>query len=78
MEYDNRGRVSMWKNDKTNGPTVSGKLVAHRDIKEGETLEIALWKQEAVGNQPILKGKISDVYNSSAPSTGVDSDDIPF
>ena len=78
MDYDNRGRVSMWKNNRPNGPTISGKLVAHRDIKEGETLDIALWKQEASGNQPIMKGKVSDVYNASAPSTGVEDDDLPF
>jgi len=37
MEYDNRGRVSLWKNTKEGDrqPYVDGNLVAHRDIKEG-------------------------------------------
>jgi hypothetical protein len=25
-----------------------------------------------------MKGKVSDVYNASAPSTGVEDDDLPF
>jgi len=75
MTYDNRGKVSLWKNDKggDSKPVVTGKVVAHRDIKEGETLDIALWKRDdASGNQPIMTGKISDVYKKD------DSDDIPF
>ncbi len=76
MEYDNRGKVSLWKNDRGgSGPILSGKVVAHRDIKEGETIDIALWKREAAGNQPVMTGKIQDVYNSSA---AVEDDDLPF
>ena len=34
MEYDNRGKVSLWKSDKGgSGPILSGKVVAHRNIK---------------------------------------------
>ena len=75
MEYDNRGKVSLWKNDRQGDtqPVVTGKLVAHRDIKEGETLDIALWKRDdASGNQPIMTGKIADVYKKD------DGDDLPF
>lgn len=81
MEYDNRGKVSLWKNDRGgSGPILSGKVVAHRDIKEGETIDIALWKRDAAffgsaGNQPVMTGKIQDVYNSSA---AVEEDDLPF
>ncbi|MDA8654974.1 hypothetical protein N9M50_07645 [Alphaproteobacteria bacterium] len=85
MQYDNRGQVSMWKSDRANGPTLSGKVVAHRDIKEGETLDIALWRQDASGNQPIMKGKINDVWVPSQPKTSVTEltgkevyDDVPF
>jgi hypothetical protein len=76
MEYDNRGKVSLWKNDRGgSGPILNGKVVAHRDIKEGETIDIALWKRDAAGNQPVMTGKIQDVYNSSA---AVEDDDLPF
>ena len=35
MEYDNRGKVSLWKSDKGgSGPILSGKVVAHRNIKK--------------------------------------------
>tara|TARA_R110000803_G_scaffold133423_3_gene200587 strand:- start:1989 stop:2249 length:261 start_codon:yes stop_codon:yes gene_type:complete len=86
MQYDNRGQVSMWKSDRANGPTLSGKVVAHRDIKEGETLDIALWRQDASGNQPIMKGKINDVWASNQPAPAKTTqlagkevyDDVPF
>jgi len=81
MTYDNRGQVSLWKNEGgERAPVLSGKIVAHRDIKEGETIDISLWKQESSGNQPVLKGKVSDVYNGkSAPTEARDlSDDLPF
>jgi len=75
MQYDNRGKVSLGNNDKGGDkqPVVTGKVVAHRDIKEGETLDIALWKREdASGNQPVMTGKISDAYKKD------DGDDLPF
>lgn len=75
MQYDNRGKVSLWKNNRQgeSQPVVTGNVVAHRDIKEGETLDIALWRREdAAGNQPIMTGKISDVYKKD------DGDDLPF
>lgn len=82
MEYDNRGRVSLWKNTKDGPkqPYVDGNLVAHRDIKEGETIRMALWVQkDAASNQPVLKGQISDPqqYNGEKTSDLV-SEDIPF
>ena len=75
MQYDNRGKVSLWKNDREGDrqPVLKGKLVAHRDLKEGETIDIALWKQDATGNQPVMTGKISDVFNAGAK----DDDDLP-
>ena len=46
MSFDNRGQVSLWKNDTGSDktPVLSGKVVAHRAIAEGETLDISLWK----------------------------------
>jgi len=75
MEYDNRGKVSLWKNDREGAtqPVVTGNLVAHRDIKEGETIRIALWKNDDVtGRQPVMTGKISDSDQKS------NDDDLPF
>jgi len=86
MEYDNRGRVSLWKNTKEGDrqPYVDGNLVAHRDIKEGETIRMALWVQKgAAGNQPVLKGQISDPLqhngeNTSDLQSSVSEEEIPF
>lgn len=81
MEYDNRGKVSLWKTDSQNpkAPVLSGKVVAHRDIKEGETLDLSLWKNDNNGNQPIMRGEMKDVYNSSSPAVSrIDDDDLPF
>jgi len=78
MEYDNRGKVSLWKNDREGDrqPVVTGNLVAHRDIKEGETIRIALWKSDDVsGRRPVMTGKISDTDPTAR--TG-DDDGIPF
>ena len=82
MEYDNRGKVSLWKTDSQNpkAPVLSGKVVAHREVKEGETLDLSLWKNENNGNQPIMRGEMKDVFNSSAPApaSGIEDDDLPF
>jgi hypothetical protein len=86
MEFDNRGRVSLWKNTKEGDrqPYVDGNLVAHRDIKEGETIRMALWVQKgAASNQPVLKGQISDPLQhngekASELQSNVSEEDIPF
>ena len=88
MEYDNRGQISLWgkKPDASeNAPAAKGHFFAHRDIKEGEQIEVALWKNDNDNpNAPKLKGKVSDKFNAGeaspntptmAPPTG---SDIPF
>lgn len=78
MDNDYRGNVSLWKNAPKGDakPYVKGNFVAHRNIKEGETIEIALWVQENKGdNYPVLKGKVSD---RMAKSSSIDDDEIPF
>ncbi len=90
-DYDNRGQVALWKpeSDNPKAPAAKGTLVAHRDIREGETVEIALWRNESDNPKaPKMKGKISDVRQQSEPRTGGGStdatdpedfnDDIPF
>lgn len=87
-EYDNRGKVSVWarrEDANERAPTLKGTVVAHRDIKEGEELELALWKHdkyEKNGRQPWAKGKISDKRGApaaaeSAPAP-VPADTDPF
>jgi hypothetical protein len=89
MEYDNRGQISLWgkKPDASeNAPVAKGHFFAHRDIKEGEQIEVALWKNDNDNpNAPKMKGKVSDKYQAgeaapaAAPTTPVDyDDDIPF
>lgn len=84
MSYDNRGQVSLWRpqSDNPKAPALKGSVVAHRDIKEGETLDVALWKNESDNPKaPVLKGKVSD-KRESAPSQPagetMQDDEIPF
>ena len=92
-EYDNRGQVSLWRPESTNpkAPAAKGTVIAHRDIKEGESVEIALWRNESDNPKaPLMKGKISDKRQQQdsgqsqggqqgAPKGGDNFDsDIPF
>jgi hypothetical protein len=85
-EFDNRGQVSLWKtkSDNPKAPVASGHVVAHRDIREGEELDISLWKNTSDNPKaPVMKGKISDKFekradrNQPPPADDFD-DDIPF
>lgn len=85
MTYDNRGNVSLWKSTSENpkAPNARGTVIAHRDIKEGEELEIALWRNDSDNPRaPVMKGKISDKRERhSEPASsgeGEFDDDIPF
>jgi len=91
MDYDNKGQVALWKNktDNEKAPNAKGHFFAHRDIKEGEKVDLALWKNVSDNdNAPVMKGKISDEMQKSvgssdsakrqpAPAEDFD-DDIPF
>lgn len=87
MEYDNRGQISLWgkKPDASaNAPAAKGHFFAHRDIKEGEQVDVALWLNDNDNpNAPKMKGKISDKYDAgqpapAAPASAPVDDDIPF
>lgn len=94
MSYDNRGQVSLWKNQSENekAPILKGTFIAHRDIREGEEVEIALWRNDSDNPKaPRLKGKGSDRQQAPTPPPGVPQgyegvsptdddfdDDIPF
>ena len=68
-EFDNRGQVSLWPNESDNpkAPKYRGKVVAHRNIREGEELDIALWANQSDNPKaPKVKGKISDPFKASS------------
>ena len=86
-DYDNRGQVSLWKpeSDNPKAPAARGTVIAHRDIREGETLDIALWRNQSDNPKaPLMKGKISDKRDQQPrdypePAGGDDlGDDVPF
>lgn len=85
-EYDDRGQVALWrsKSDNPKAPVAKGTVVAHRDIKEGETLDIALWRNDNHNpDAPKMKGRISDrMTREQRGARGTPPDDfddpIPF
>ena len=87
-EYDDRGKVALWKpeTDNPKAPQAKGRVVAHRDIKEGEELDIALWRNQSDNPKaPVMTGKLSDKreqpsggeQQSAPPADDWDSD-LPF
>jgi hypothetical protein len=87
-EFDNRGQVALW-NGPAKGPKSPeyvGSVIAHRDIKEGETLDIALWGNSSSNPKaPAYKGKMSDKRETHAkqdatrqPHPDDPNDSIPF
>ena len=96
-EYDNNGKVSLWKRDADapeKAPALKGTVYAHRDIKAGEKLDLALWRNDSTNERaPMLTGKISDPFKPEntqaepqndgfrqppAPDNDFADDDIPF
>ena len=89
MEFDNKGKISMWKNEgyipAGNKPWVRGTIVAHRDIEAGEELDLSLWINRSENPRaPKLTGKVQDKYQANAPVAAPepamidDFDDVPF
>ena len=84
-QYDNRGKIALWKNttDNSSAPVAKGHFYAHRDIKEGEKIDVSLWKESSQNaNAPVMKGKIQDKFVkdgfTNAPPAVAASEDIPF
>lgn len=76
--HDNRGKISLWKpnSDNPKAPQARGKVVAHRDIKEGEELDIALWRNKSDNEKaPVMTGKLSDKQESGGKHSGSEPDD---
>ena len=64
------GDVSIFRNESNNerAPTMKGYAIPHRDIRAGEKLDLAVWKQTPKnGGDAFLSGKISDPYQSDSP-----------
>jgi hypothetical protein len=90
VSYDNKGKVSLWKNEQheagSSKPWVRGKAYAHRDIKAGEEMEIALWLNDSQNERaPKLTGKLSDSrpreqqrQQAPAVSGAAFNDDVPW
>ena len=76
------GDVSAFRNDKKGNekaPDFKGYLVAHRDVKAGEKIELALWERRGKQGGFFYSGKVSDPRpkqeRAEDPS---DTDGIPF
>lgn len=71
-DFDNTGTVSIWeRNAKGNGPIMSGRAYAHRDIKAGEEFDIALWRGKSQHPKaPTYTGKVSDPFKPEGGSGG--------
>ena len=91
QQYDNKGTAALWGNEKYQAggshPRLKGSFYAHRDIKAGEQIDIALWDSNSENPKaPALRGKISDKYvadggaPAAAPAAAPASldDNVPF
>ena len=91
-DYDDRGQVALWqpRSDNPRAPKFKGSFIAHRDIREGEKIDLAVWENDSDNpNAPVLKGKGSDPYTkedasqakqekSEHPEGFSSFDEIPF
>ena len=85
-QYDNTGKVSLWSNETYEAggrqPRLKGTVFAHRDLKAGEAMDIAVWDNNSENPKaPALTGKVEDKREAPAApamaATPVD-DSIPF
>ena len=85
-QYDNRGKVAIWKHlnqsNNLSAPILKGTIYAHRDIREGEEIEVSLWKFDSANPKaPVLTGEIQDKYVKEQHVSSVplgDDEDLPF
>jgi len=57
------GNASLWKGEGGRAPVLSGNFVAHRNIREGEVIDIALWRNKSDNEKaPYLTGKVQDKW----------------
>jgi hypothetical protein len=81
------GSGQLRKNDyktKDAQPNAKGYIIAHRDIKKGEKVDLASWTKTDVSGNKYQSLKIQDVYvkpdepQGDAPREDAPSEDIPF
>lgn len=87
-EFDDSGKIALWTNESANdrAPDYKGHAFAHRDIKKGEKVAVALWGNEPSDRRPALRGRMEDFRTRQAeqptpPPSDADSfhdDEIPF
>jgi len=85
-EFDNKGQIALWKDTggKTGAPVMKGHFYAHRDIRAGEKIEVALWHNASENpNAPSAKGKIQDPWqpegqSSAPPQDDFEDSELPF
>ena len=65
FQKDKPGTGGVWTNDSTNpnAPVIKGHFFAHRDIKAGEKVELALFNNESTNERaPVYKVKVQDPW----------------
>ena len=79
-EFDNSGKIALWTNESDNdrAPDYKGHAYAHRDIKKGEKVAVALWENEPGDRRPALRGKMEDFRVKQAEQPAPPSDSAPF
>jgi len=81
MAYEPKnGDAAIFPNDKRGNekaPDMRGYVLAHRDLKAGEKVELAMWKRDG-SNGGFYSGKISDPRKKAESADARDSDAIPF
>jgi hypothetical protein len=86
MAYESKpGDAVAWPKDKDaseKAPDFKGSFIAHRDIKAGEKISLALWKKDK-GRGEFLSGKVEDFRTKPAEmvrggGASPMDDDIPF
>lgn len=67
-QYDDSGKVALWANASGNerAPKYKGHVFAHRDIKKGEKVALALWENEPGERRPTFRGKVEDIRQQPA------------
>jgi hypothetical protein len=91
MSYDNNGKGALWSNKyfEQGGqmPKWTGNIVAHRDIKKGETIPLSVWPGERKNeNSPVMRlavdtykdAKTAAAPTASEPAPFDDIDEVPF
>jgi len=84
-QYDNKGTISLWPNENYQAggkyPRFKGSAYAHRDIKAGEQIDVAVWDGKSENPKaPVLQGTVSDKYvaDGGAPAGTDAGDSVPF